>query len=256
MKRFFTLLTIAASITVSSLASQPVLLVDETLTYDVIYKWGLINKVAGYASMTLRNDGDYYQAAVYARNAPWANGIYKLRDTLYTTMTKEGLYPIKYTYIAHENGKYKKDIVDFFRVGNTFFGDCTRYKQNKAGASMTSSTLKLEAQGMTVDMLSSFFYLRTLDFPSMTNGQSITVNIFSGSKKEKLKITYKGRQNVKLDGRNFDTYYINFTFTRNGVESSAPMSGWISTDSQRIPLKVEGSLPVGKVRALYTGPNP
>ena len=121
---------------------------------------------------------------------------------------------------------------------------------------MTSSTLKLEAQGMTVDMLSSFFYLRTLDFPSMTNGQSITVNIFSGSKKEKLKITYKGRQNVKLDGRNFDTYYINFTFTRNGVESSAPMSGWISTDSQRIPLKVEGSLPVGKVRALYTGPNP
>lgn len=36
---------------------------------------------------------------------------------------------------------------------------------------------------MTVDMLSSFFYLRTLDFDSMKSGDSQTVNIFSGSKK-------------------------------------------------------------------------
>ena len=71
-------------------AANPISLVDETLTYDVMYKWGFINKVAGYATMTLRNDGDLYQAAVFAENAPWANKIYMLRDTLYTTMTKNG----------------------------------------------------------------------------------------------------------------------------------------------------------------------
>ncbi|MCH5327063.1 MAG: DUF3108 domain-containing protein, partial [Duncaniella sp.] len=86
---------------------------DETLTYDVIYKWGFINKVAGHATMTLRSDGNYYKASLYAKNAPWANSIYTLRDTLYSTMTREGLYPVKYTYIAHENGKYKKYILDF-----------------------------------------------------------------------------------------------------------------------------------------------
>lgn len=255
--KFFSALAGAILFSVSGMtAANPVSLLDETLTYDVIYKWGFINKVAGYATMSLKNDGDLYKASVFAENAPWANSIYMLRDTLYTTMTKDGLYPVTYTYIAHENGKYKKDVLHFQRQGNTFSAEAVRYKRKVAGEPMTSSTLHLEAQGMTVDMLSSFFYLRTLDFDNMKKGQSITLNIFSGSKKEKLKITYMGRQNVKLDGVTYPTYYINFTFTRKGVESSDPISGWISTDSQRIPLKVEGSLPVGKVRALYTGPNP
>lgn len=254
--KIISILIAAAGFALSAQAANPVSLLDETLTYDVIYKWGFINKVAGYATMSLRNDGDLYKASVYAENAPWANSIYMLRDTLYSTMTKANYFPVSYIYIAHENGKYKKDVLTFSHTGNTFSANAVRYKRAAEGEPMTSSTLHLEAQGMTVDMLSSFFYLRTLDFPNMKSGQSITVNIFSGSKKEKLKITYKGTQTITLNGRKFPTYYINFTFTRKGVESSAPISGWISTDGQRIPLKVEGSLPVGKVRALYTGPNP
>lgn len=259
MKHLFTHLLALMLICVSGAklsAQNSVSLVDETLTYDVIYKWGIINKVAGYATMSLRNDGDLYRASVFAENAPWANSIYMLRDTLYTTMTTQGLYPVEYVYIAHEQGKYKKDVLTFHRVGNTFTADAVRYKRPSADAPMTSSTLQLEAQGMTVDMLSSFFYLRTLDFPNMKTGDTVTVNIFSGSKKEKLTITYKGRQKVEVNGVKLPAYYINFTFTRRGKVSSDPIAGWISADDRRIPVKVEGQLPVGKVRALYTGPNP
>lgn len=251
---FFALLC-TSSFAIAQNESQAVL-VNETLTYDVIYKWGFINKVAGYATMSLRDEGNLYKATVFAENAPWANSIYMLRDTLYTTFTKEGLYPVKYTYIAHEAGKYKKDILDFSHNGNTFTADILRYKQKAPGAPVVKSTNHLEAQGMTVDMLSAFFYLRSLDFDNMKTGQGVTVNIFSGSKKEKLKITYLGIKKITLNNKSYKTYYINFTFTRNGKESSEPISGWMSMDSQRIPLKVEGSLAVGKVRALYTGPNP
>ena len=60
MKRTFILMLAALvmGITSSRAQSGVTSLVDETLTYDVIYKWGFINKVAGYATMTLRNDGD------------------------------------------------------------------------------------------------------------------------------------------------------------------------------------------------------
>lgn len=92
----------------SASAASPVVLADESLTYDVVYKWGLINKVAGHATMSLRSENNRYHASVYARNASWANKIYMLRDTLYSTMTKGDFYPISYTYIAHEKGKYKK----------------------------------------------------------------------------------------------------------------------------------------------------
>jgi hypothetical protein len=239
----------------SSAQSQAVL-VNETLTYDVIYKWGFINKVAGYATMSLRDEGDCYKATVYAENAPWANSIYMLRDTLYTTFTKVGLYPLEYTYIAHEAGKYKKDVLEFSHNGDVFTANVQRFKQSSPKEPVVKSTKHLEANGMTVDMLSAFFYLRSLDFDNMSNGQSVTVNIFSGSKKEKLRITYLGRSQITLNKKNFDTYHINFTFTRNGKVSSDPISGWMSADSQRIPLKVEGSLAVGKVKAIYTGPNP
>lgn len=229
---------------------------DETLTYDVIYKWGFINKVAGHATMTLRSDGNYYKASLYAKNAPWANSIYTLRDTLYSTMTREGLYPVKYTYIAHENGKYKKYILDFKHSGNSFTALAVRHKRSKPDAQTSTSEITLSADGMTVDMLSSFFYLRTLPFDNMAIGESHTVNIFSGTKKELLKITYLGKETIKNNGSNLATYSINFTFTRNGKVSSDPISAWISADSRRIPIKVEGSLPVGKVRAIFTGPNP
>lgn len=229
---------------------------DETLTYDVIYKWGFINKVAGYATMSLRNEGDYYKASVFAENAPWANSIYMLRDTLYATFTKVGLYPLKYTYIAHEAGKYKKDVLNFSHNGNVFTADVERWKRGKNETKTVKSSNELEATGMTVDMLSAFFYLRSLDFDNMKSGHSVTVNIFSGSKKEKLKIIYLGRKEISIENRNIDSYHIKFTFTRNGKVSSEPISGWMSADAKRIPLKVEGSLAVGKVRAIYTGPNP
>ena len=39
----------------------------------------------------------------------------------------------------------------------------------------------------------------------------------------------------------------------NGKKSSDDMSAWISTDSRRIPLRIEGKLPVGKIHILYDG---
>lgn len=234
-------------------ATTPFSFANETLTYDVIYKWGLINKVAGYATMTLRNDGKFYRTAVYARNASWANRVYTLRDTLTSTITKGDFYPVSYTFAAHEKGNYKKDVLTFHRNGNTFSADAVRYKRKKNDETTKTSTIHLEAEGMTVDMLGSFFYLRSLDFDSMAEGESVSVNIFSGTKKENLKITYKGRRSVKINKNEYPAYYITFTFTHNGVESSDPISGWISTASQRIPLKIKGSLAVGAVQAIYTG---
>lgn len=232
-------------------------LVNESLHYDVIYKWGFINKVAGYATMTLNADGpDYYRATVTARNAPWANAIYTLRDTLYTVMNRANYFPLSYTYIAHEAGKYKKDVLKFSRQGNEVAVRAVRYRRPSPSAPLTSSTVEFEGSGTAVDMLSSFYYLRTLNFPSMRPGQTVTANIFSGSNVEKLTIIYKGEQQLAVGGVNYSTYCVTFTFTRRGVQSSAPITGWITADARRIPVQIEGQLPVGKVRAVFTGENP
>ena len=42
-------------------------------------------------------------------------------------------------------------------------------------------------------------------------------------------------------------------YDTSGKKTSDNISAWISTDSRRIPLKVEGKLALGSMKAVYTG---
>ncbi len=112
----------------------------------------------------------------------------------------------------------------------------------------------MESDGAAVDMLTSFYYMRTLPFNEWIPGQTQRIDIFSGKRKELLSITYNGTENVDLDGRRIPSYHITFTFTsKGGAKTSDDMEAWIAADESRIPLRMEGNLPVGKVRCFFTG---
>lgn len=67
---------------------------DESLNYRVTYKWGLIQKNAGRANLTLRRSGNDYHAVLTARSDPWADHIYSVRDTLRSHMTGADMQPL------------------------------------------------------------------------------------------------------------------------------------------------------------------
>lgn len=247
MKKICLLLSLLMLAVLAPINGRAVQLPDETLQYRVLYKWGPVNKTAGRATLRLHGTADKYYATLVARTEPWADKVYHLRDTLRSTMHKATLVPIRYDKIAHEDGKFSHDIVKFTRSGNNFTGDCTRHRRKKDQTKVTTQTTRLSAQGMTVDMLSVFYYIRTMDFAKLARGQARRINIFSGKKKESLTITYQGTQNVSLAGQSRQAYMITFTFTSDGKKSSDPIKAWISTDARHIPLKLEGTLPIGKV---------
>jgi len=226
---------------------------DEELDYKVLYKWGLIQKQAGKAVLRLRGNKDHYVATLVGHSLPWADRFYKLRDTLRTTMNAADMLPSRYERIAHEKGKYAHDVVEITRMNNIFIGNATRKRRGaEKNAEMKYATTELKAEGATVDLLSAFYYLRSLNFPEFKPGHQLTVNIFSGKQKEILKITYKGQERVKIDDDNHIAYHVVFTFTSDGrKKSSSNINAWISADTRRIPLKLEGSLPIGKVQCIY-----
>ena len=55
---------------------------EEDLNYIVLYKWGLINKDAASATLSLRSDGSDYRAQLAASTLPWADKVFRVRDTL------------------------------------------------------------------------------------------------------------------------------------------------------------------------------
>jgi hypothetical protein len=98
--------------------------------------------------------------------------------------------------------------------------------------------------------------MRTLKFETFKTGHVLTLNIYSGKRKELLTIKYLGTETVKYDNKSYKCYHISFTFTSDGkTKTSDDMDAWITTDSRRIPVKMEGQLKVGKVRCFYTGGN-
>ena len=233
----------------SSVSLEP-----ETLQYRVMFKWGLINKKAGSATLTLRAEPESYVTRLTAASEPWADRIYQVRDTLNGRIGRDGFRPLFYEKIANEGGERKYDVVKYrYESHPEISADCIRkvYKKNKL---KIDEKRTLKTFGTTVDMLTSFYFMRHLPFEKWKDGQSETVNIFSGKQKELLKISYLGEVDLEVGDKVRRCYHISFSFTSDGNrKTSDDMEAWISTDGRRIPMRLEGKLPVGKVHCLLSG---
>lgn len=230
---------------------------DETLHYVVTYKWGVIHKEAATATLSLRNSGDNYRLTLTARTKPWADPLFQVRDTLTATLSKASLQPLRYVKSAHEGGKFSRDDIRFSYAGSQVTGQVKRIREDKKGK-RSESELTLRANGKTFDMLSVFYFLRTVDYRQLLNGQSVTANIFSGKQTETLTIRCSGKERIEMYGKtkiHKEAWHIKFRFTSHGgKKSSDDIDAWISTDPSHLPLKVVGSLPIGQVRVYLTSP--
>lgn len=222
---------------------------NETLHYVITYKWGLITKDSGDATLSLKNQGSKYYIQLTGQTKPWADSFFKVRDTLVSVIDKTKFRPISYTKTAHEGGKYSKDVIEYSYSGNQVSGKATKYREKKGKVS--NSDFELSATGDTFDMLSVFYWIRTIDPATLETGKKVTATLFSGSHEETVKIWKAGEDNIKMrDGSRKKAWHIKFTFTsKGGKKTSDDIDAWISKDGKRIPLEIKGSLPLGHVEA-------
>ena len=226
---------------------------DETLNYVISYKWGIIHKDSGDATLKLRNKGDKYEIILTGKTRSWADKMYQVRDTLKGTISKSQFRPLTYTKIAHENGKYSRDDISYSYQGNHVSGHSKRHREKDGKINVTEKTLY--GDGPVFDMLSVFYYLRTLDYSKLLSGGEVKSTMFSGKKAEQLTVRCVGKEVIKLrDKTKREAYHIKFKFTEEGKKkSSEDIDAWISTDPSHIPLLVTGSLPLGQVKCYYVG---
>ncbi len=222
---------------------------NESLRYVITYKWGLITKDSGDATLSLKNQGSKYYIKLTGKTKPWADKFFSVRDTLISVMDKTKFRPVSYTKIAHEGGKYAKDDIVYSYSGSNVSGKVSKHREKKG--TVTDSSLELSASGDTFDMLSVFYWIRSIDPATMSNGKKVTATLFSGSHEETVKIWKVGETQVKMrNGSMRDAWHIRFTFTsKGGKKTSDDIDAWISKDSNRVPLEIRGSLPIGKVSA-------
>lgn len=246
---------LAAVAAISPVASHAIEFQNETLSYRVTYKWGLIQKVAGSASLTLTKQpsAGKYKAVLVARSLPWADKFFSVRDTLSGYMDATTMHPLHYDKSTHEGGVYRHDVINYTYSGSKIVGKCRRHKVDKKNK-VTVTDTTMTATAPAVDMLSVYYLVRNLPFESMKVGDVSRSTLFSGKKLEKLALKYDGIATIKLNGTSYECYKISFSFSSERMNnSSAPMTAWIWREGSRIPIKLVGELTIGEVQVLWNG---
>ncbi|MFR1237258.1 MAG: DUF3108 domain-containing protein [Barnesiella sp.] len=223
---------------------------DEMLPYDVIYQWGILWKRAAEASLSLEVSPLNYKSVLTARTLSFADAIFPVRDTLISVMKRQDMAPLYYAKIANEDGTYRKDEVKYIYNAGNCIGDITLYRPKRNAVEHYTAVV----ENCAYDMLSVFYLIRTIDFAGFKMNQVIETKIFSGKSVEHLKIEYLGRTILKQNKKEYNAYKIAFRFSdESGKKVSDNIWAWISEDAGRIPLRVEGKLPIGTMRAEYKG---
>ncbi len=219
--------------------------IGERLEYRIHY--GLLN--AAVATMEIsekvvyRNERPCYKININGRSVGVFDLITRINDNWGTYIDTAAILPHSF-YRILEEGRYRKyEYVDFDhekREAITTILD----KKTKEPREPIISSIPHNVQ----DMVSTYYYIRTLDFNKMKEGEIINIGAFFDEESYNFKIRYMGKESVRTHLGKFKAIVIQPILPKNGLFSGEnAIKVWISDDANKIPLKIKASMFVGAI---------
>jgi len=227
---------------------------DETLHYEVRFKWGFIDANAGIAELKTVTDtaSHTFRATLTGKSVNLLGHYYAAGDTIRGTLMSDRIQSVYTEHLSQADGMFAIQTITYPGAGSASEGEIvTRYPDGK----VLRERISHYGGGVTVDLLGVFYYIRQLDYEQMTPGTGVTVNILYGSDAETLKVDYKGKVMADSCGSEVPAYAIGLTFSSPTSAHTSQMDVSISADTARIPLVISGSLKVGQIFARLINPS-
>jgi len=206
--------------------------VGEVYTYKINY--GIIN--AGYATLSIKN----LKRGIYTfEGKGWSNMVFdsffKVRDT----------YISYYDYIEKKPIRFIRDVNEGgYIIKQDYIFDI---KENKVETKKGEYKLSDDFQ----DMLSAFYYARTVSKADMLKDSLIRLNIFMDEEEYKMSIRYIGNERINTKFGVLDCMvFIPILQEGRIFKDEESMKIWISDDSNRALVKVESKVLVGIIRVM------
>ncbi|WP_195439012.1 DUF3108 domain-containing protein [Bacteroides thetaiotaomicron] len=222
----------------------------EELTYDVYFKYGLIHKKAGLATLKIKNDTyksrDAYRMSMIANSTGLAKKIFTLSDTMFCYMSK-AIEPLSYTKYAHEGSDHTREFITYdYSSGNVnVHAKLTRNDKLRHDTIITSTQC-------IYDMMTVIYFARTLDFEQMKKGDSKNSMLINGRSKVEMKINHNGKEQIEgNDGKKYDCIVLTLVINTSAFEDQKEaMKIYITNDENRIPIRINSKLKVGSTYAV------
>lgn len=224
---------------------------DEELHYDVRFKWGLIDANVGIATLTTCNvpGSDSFVATLSGKSVDLLGHYYEAADTVQATLLHGSLEIPSHERMLTEHGRFSIETITGNANGAASEGPVIAHLDNgKVIRSRTSDY----ASGLTTDLLSVFYYIREIDYSHFQPGQRFHIDIQGANQTESLDITYLGAENVDVNGVAYmGAFHISLTFGGDASGKIDTLQAWIADNESHIPVKIDGTLSVGRIECRY-----
>lgn len=213
--------------------------VGEELFYNVSYK----SIIAGTGSfrigrqMVERNGVPCYDINFEVQSLKSLEWIYRLKNTFRTLVDIQYLLP-KYCEQHNREGNYRRDFWAEF--------------DHKACKARTSEG-EFGIESNTHDVVSAFFYVRTLNLKTKQRGDVITLKQFSDRQVYDLVVRVLGRQTVSVEAGTFQCIVIEPLVREGGLfKNEGRILIWLTDDDRKVPVKVSSKILIGSVDVELT----
>jgi len=208
----------------------------EKLTYRISY--GIMD--AGEAVLTVKetnkkgaNGRPLYHVKGEGKTLGAFNWFYKVEDVYESYVDKTGVFPWLFLRDINEGGYEKEQEYVFAQDKQKVVSKGKEYK------------VPLGVQ----DMISSFYYARTLDFKNMKVGDVSEFKVFMDEDVWPLKVRYVGKEDIKIRKGTFECLKFQPVVQQGRYfEKEDDVEFWVTNDANRIPVLVKAKIPVGSIK--------
>ena len=234
--RFFFLFVIAAAYFSTYSQSKFPYQCGEKLKFEIFF--GPIG--VGYAELIVqelvkKNNKNTFHIVGKGRTAPFFDWFFKVRDVYETFIDTVERVPVKFIRNVNEGGYVINQNYDFY------------HDQELVKTRDSMYVIPKNSQ----DMLSAFFFIRTLNNKKIKKAESFFIPIFLDEENYKLKINYLDNEIVETKWGNINCMVFQPQMQEGRVfKDGSKIKVWISDDNNRLLVKVETEVWAGKIRAI------
>lgn len=152
-------------------------------------------------------------------------------------MDKQSMFPWVFVRRVHEGGYEVNQDYTFYQ-----------HKQK-----VSDGTKDYGVPANVQDMISSYYYARTLDFSGAKVGDIFEFDSFVDGEVWKLKIKFLGKETIKIRNGKFRCLkFCPIIQTGRIFKKEEDLTVWISDDLNKIPLLAKANILVGSIKMEVT----
>jgi len=162
------------------------------------------------------------------------SSFYKVNDRYETYFDRSGVFPYTFIRRVDEGGyKFSQDYIFLQRRGQV----------------TTQEKKTFDVPAHVQDMLSAFYFARTIDFGKAKPGEVFTIETFLDNELWPLRMRYVGKETIKLRNGKYRCLKFQPVVQEGRIfKGNDDLNVWITDDANRIPVLAQAKVLVGSIK--------